>query len=72
MKKLILILGLAVAGCAESARTLPVLVWEDRPISDLITEKREPLVVPPDYRNPKLLPPKEDTVLRDWKKNNFK
>ena len=72
MKKLIILSGLVLSGCAsETKRTLPVLVWEDRPLHELYRE-RPPLVVPPDHKNPKLNPPREDTVLKDWKKNNFR
>jgi len=70
MKKLaVSLIGLSLAGCAaETTRTLPVLVWEDKP---LVYQERAPIVLPPDYRNPTLHQPKEDTVLLDYKKNNF-
>jgi hypothetical protein len=70
MKKLIILCGLVLAGCSDATRTIPILVLEERTISGDVP--RAPLVVPPDYRNPKLPLPKEDTVLKDWKKNNFK
>lgn len=69
MKKLSVLVGIFLTGCAaDTTRTLPVLVWEDRP---LVYRERAPIVLPPDYRNPTLHPPKEDTVLRDYHKNNF-
>ena len=65
----IALIGLTLAGCAaDTTRTLPVLVWEDRPIGETLYHERAPLVVPP---TTKLNPPKEDTVLLDYKKNNF-
>jgi hypothetical protein len=52
-----------LAGCAaETSRTLPVLVWDDKPIGELIYRERAPLVIPPNYKDP---------VLQDWNKNNF-
>ena len=56
-------------GCSDATRTVPVLVLDERTISGDVP--RDSLVIPPDYRNPKLNPPKEDTVLKDWNKNNF-
>ena len=58
---------LLLAGCADATRTVPVIVVEERTISG----DRPSLVIPPDYRNPTLPQPKEDTVLRDYQKNNF-
>lgn len=71
MKKIIAatILAMTLAGCSDATRTVPVLVLEERTISG--DTPRAQLVVPPDYRNPNLPQPKEDTVLRDWNKNNF-
>ena len=64
MKKLaVSLIGLSLAGCAaDTARTLPVLVWEDRPIGSIVYNERAPLVLPPDYKDP---------VLHDYNKNNF-
>jgi len=65
-------LALILAGCASNTtRTLPVLVWEDRPLGELVYRERAPLVVPPNYRNPNLNSPREDRVMEDWNKNNF-
>ena len=72
MKRLIILSGLVLGGCAsDTTRTLPVLVWEDRPLNEIVGATKEPLTIPPDYRNPKLPPPKEDPVLKEWNKNNF-
>ena len=74
MKKILIstFIGVSLAGCSDATRTLPVLVVEERPIGSIVYEERAPLVVPPDHRNPRLPTPKEDTVLREWKKNNFR
>lgn len=71
MKKIITIgiLGLTLTACSDATRTVPVLVLDERTISGDVP--RSPLVIPPDYRNPSLPPPKEDPVLKDWKKNNY-
>jgi hypothetical protein len=58
---------LLLAGCSDATRTVPVLVVDERTISG----DRPALTIPPDYRNPTLPQPKEDTVLRDYQKNNF-
>jgi uncharacterized protein YcfL len=66
----ILTLGLVsfiLVGCSDATRTVPVLVIDERTISG----DRPALTIPPDYRNPTLPQPKEDTVLQDWNKNNF-
>lgn len=60
-------IGLTLAGCSEATRTVYVPAIEERTISG----ERAPLVLPPDYRNPTLRPPKEDTVLSEYQKNNF-
>jgi hypothetical protein len=70
MKKLIILSGLVLAGCSDATRTVPVLVLDERTISGDVP--RSPLVLPPDYRNPILPQPKEDSVIKDYKKNNFK
>ena len=64
MKKLLSfgLIGFTLAGCAEATRTLPVLVWEDRPIGSIVYNERAPLVIPPNYKDP---------VLQDYNKNNF-
>jgi hypothetical protein len=67
----ITILSLSLFGCASPTRTLPVLVWEDRPISELIGPKRDSLAVPLDHKNPKLPVPKNDPVIAEYNKNNF-
>jgi hypothetical protein len=74
MKKILIstFISVSLAGCSDATRTLPVLVVEERPIGSIVYQERPPLVVPPDYRNPKLPPPKEDMVLKEWKKNNFR
>ena len=71
MKKIVTfsLIAFSLMGCRDATRTVPVLVLDERTISGDVP--RDNLVVPPDYRNPKLNPPKEDTVLRDWDKNNF-
>jgi hypothetical protein len=71
MKKIITV-GLIIfplIGCSDATRTVPVLVLDERTISGDVP--RDSLVIPPDYRNPKLNPPKEDSVIRDYQKNNF-
>jgi hypothetical protein len=70
MKKLVVLAGLLLAGCSDATRTVPVLVLDERTISGEVP--RAPLVIPPDYRAPILPQPKEDSVIKDWKKNNFK
>ena len=63
MKRLIILSGLVLSGCAsDTTRTLPVLVWEDRPLNEIVGSPREPLKIPPDYKDP---------VLAEWNKNNF-
>jgi hypothetical protein len=63
MKRLIILSGLVLSGCAsDTTRTLPVLVWEDRPLNEVVGAPREPLKIPSDYKDP---------VLADWNKNNF-
>jgi hypothetical protein len=71
MKKTIAVIFsmLSLVGCSDATRTVPVLVLEERTISG--DTPRSQLVVPPDHRNPNLPQPKEDTVLRDWNRNNF-
>jgi hypothetical protein len=88
MKKLLVAsaLGLALAGCANATRTVPVLVVEDRPIPSVIdypppiTDHSTIIVedLPPE--RPRLVVPKDQTylpqpyhdkVLDDYKKNNF-
>jgi hypothetical protein len=74
MKKIVSLslLGFVLSGCAaDTTRTLPILVWEDRPLNEIIYRERAPLVVPPDYRNPNIRQPREDSVIRDYEKNNF-
>lgn len=63
--------AISLSGCADATRTVPVLVWEDRPIGEIVYREHAPLVVPSDYHNPNLRPPREDTVLLEYKKNNF-
>ena len=74
MKKILIstFIGVSLAGCADATRTLPVLVVEERPIGSIVYAERAPLVVPPDHGNPRLPPPREDAVVREWKKNNFR
>ena len=63
MKRLIILSGLVLSGCASNTtRTLPVLVWEDRPLNEIVGAPREPLKIPSDYKDP---------VLAEWNKNNF-
>jgi len=71
MKKIITfsLIAFSLIGCSDASRTVPVLVLDERTISGDVP--RTNLVVPPDYRNPRLNPPKQDTVLQDWNKNNF-
>jgi hypothetical protein len=71
MKKIIAcsLIAFTLMGCSNASRTVPVLVMDERTISGDVP--RDNLVIPPDYRNPKLNPPREDTVLRDYQKNNF-
>jgi hypothetical protein len=71
MKKIITctFIAFSLMGCSDASRTVPVLVMDERTISGDVP--RDPLVIPPDYRNPKLNPPREDTVLRDYQKNNI-
>jgi hypothetical protein len=67
-KKLTLsLISFILVGCSDATRTVPVIVVEERTISG----DRPSLVIPPDYRSPTLPIPKEDTVLRDYQKNNF-
>jgi len=71
MKKLFVLAGIFLAGCSESTRTIFVPTLEERTISGERLREQAPLIVPPDYRNPTLRPPKEDTVIKDYQKNNF-
>jgi len=74
MKKIVSLslLGFVLSGCAaDTTRTLPVLVWEDRPIGEIVYRERARLVVPPDYHNPRLNSPRQDPVVLEYKKNNF-
>ena len=63
--------GIVLSGCSESTRTIFVPTFEERTISGERLREQAPLVLPPDYKNPTLRPPKEDTVLLEYKKNNF-
>jgi hypothetical protein len=67
---IIAVLGLSLAGCAESQRTIWLPTLEERTISGEPLERAR-LVVPPDHRNYKLPDPKDDVVVREWQKNNF-
>ena len=71
MKKFISLglIAFTLSACSDATRTVPVLVLDERTISGDVP--REPLVLPPDYRNPKLPDPKTDSVIRDYQKNNF-
>lgn len=60
-------ISFVLVGCSDATRTVPILVVDERTISG----DRSSLTIPPDYRNPTLPQPKEDTVLQDWNKNNF-
>ena len=71
MKKLLVLAGVLLAGCSESSRTILVPTFEERTISGERLREQAPLVVPQDYRNPTLHPPKEDTVVKEYLKNNF-
>ena len=63
------LIAFTLTGCSDATRTVPVLVLDERTISG--DAPRAQLTIPPDYRNPTLPQPKEDTVLRDYQKNNF-
>jgi hypothetical protein len=63
------LIAFTLVGCSDATRTVPVLVLDERTVSG--DTPRSQLVLPPDYRNPTLPQPKEDTVLRDYQKNNF-
>ena len=65
-----LLLVIFLAGCSNANRTVPVLVWDERTVSN--DTPREPLEIPKDYKEPKLVTPKNDTIISDWKKNDFK
>ena len=63
------LIAFALVGCSDANRTAPVLVLDERTVSG--DTPRSQLVIPPNYRNPTLPQPKEDTVIRDYQKNNF-
>ena len=48
-----------------------VPTFEERTISGERLREQAPLIVPQDYRNPTLHPPREDTVIKEYQKNNF-
>ena len=64
MKKLFIIgsVTLLLAGCANATRTFYLPTFEERTISGERVANHAPLVVPPDYRNPKLPEPKYGEV----------
>jgi len=78
-----IVLCLITAGCVDATRTIPVINIEQRPINipvEQIEKERTLLVVPVERSN---LPPPtnkpivnqkpfNDTVLRDWKTNNYR
>lgn len=65
-----LLILLFLTGCSNANRTVPILVWDERTISN--NTPRETLEIPTDYKEPKLVTPKNDTVILDWKKNDFR
>ena len=64
-------IGLALAGCANSTRTVYVPTIEERTLSGDVVIERAPLVVPPNHHSYVLPPPREDPVLKEWQRNNF-
>jgi hypothetical protein len=68
---MIVLAGIVLSGCSESTRTIFVPTFEERTISGERLREQAPLVLPPDYKNPTLHPPKEDSVLKEYQKNNF-
>jgi hypothetical protein len=60
-------ISMILTACSDATRTVPVLVLDERTISG----DRPKLEIPPDYRNPTLPIPKNDTVISDYQKNNF-
>jgi len=64
---------ITLAGCSGATRTFKSPTLEDRTVNlDIDYKERAPLVLPPDYKNPKLITPKNDPILSDWKKNDFR
>ena len=67
-------MAITLTGCSGATRTFKSPTLEDRTVNLDVYRERAPIVVPPDYKDPKLPPPKPkpDPVLSDWKKNDFR